>query len=457
VLGMGLRNLLWHWIDRSVARSVGLDALWLDGGIDARMAAFTLGLALISTVAFGLAPALDASRPGLYGLIKGAVPSSPGLGRFGRLRTLVAVQVMLSVLLLSCAGLLVRTLERASRTDVGYPVDDVYVTTLDLTPGGYEEPTPVFERICQHLRRMPGVDGVALAGRGWPGYLPYNTTATGERQNYVVAAVGSGFFDVSRIPILAGREFRDEDREGAPRVAILNQKLAEALWPGENPVGRQLTVWDDKPPLLVVGLAKTVNSMPIGPPFYMIYLPFAQNPRSQVTIHLRAAAAGSLTARAIEKEIRGLGLALPSVRVQTLRESLELSFSILRAGVAALAALGLLALLLGAVGLYGVTAYTASRRTQEIGIRRALGADRLSIYRLIVSGSMRAVGVGLGLGIVLSLLAGAAMKAAFLGSAYDPVALLAAPVLLALTALLAASLPALRASAVDPMIVLREE
>jgi putative ABC transport system permease protein len=457
LVGVTARNLLWSRLRTAISEQLGLEALWIDTHVDLRVALFTVAITVGSTLLFGLAPALHASKQDLYGRAKDD-PSAPPPAHLTRLRRLVAGQVMLSALLLACAGLLVQTVRNATSADMGYPLDRVYVADLHLAGAAEEQAPAAFERVLSRVRELPGVEAAALGGGGWPGYLPQSATPGRPRQNYVISMVGPAFFEALRIPILSGREFDRRDTSESAPVAILNQRLAEALWPGQDPVGRTLVVWDDKPAVTVVGLAKTVRSFPVGRPFFMIYVPLAQHDLNKATLHVRTAhGQEEALRRRLPEEVRGLHLGLSSVRVRSLADAVGSLVAVPRAVVTALGSLGAVALFLAAVGLYGVTAYVAGRRARECAIRRVVGASRLSILRLLVGGAMRTVLIGLGAGVGLSLAVGWLLKDALLGAAFDPRALVLAPLVLVATAFLAVALPVFRAASLDPMIVLREE
>ena len=457
LMGVVARNGLWMWLQSAIVDQLGMQALWIDTGLDARVALFTLAIALGSTLLFGLAPAWHASTPQLYGRAQDD-PTAPTPAHVARLRLLVTSQVTLSVVLLWCAVLLVQAVRHATSADLGHPLDRVLVASLNLSAAEKGKAKPGFERALDRARALPGVEEAALGGGGWPGYLPQSMTPGRPRQNYVFTTIGPRFLQTLRIPLVSGREFDARDVQGSTRVAILNERLAEALWPGQAAVGRKLALSNDEPPLIVVGVAHTVRTMPIGPPFFQIYAPLSQHDVGSTALHIRAAPGREeALQRQLPGELRALNLGLPSIRVRSLAAATSSIMALPRAAVTALATLGVVALILAAVGLYGITAYVAGRRARECGIRRVLGASRLSVLRLLIAGSMRAVGAGLGLGILLSLAAGVLMKAAFPGAAFDPLALLVAPLLLAATAIGAVCFPALRTISVEPVVVLREE
>jgi ABC-type antimicrobial peptide transport system permease subunit len=278
------------------------------------------------------------------------------------------------------------------------------------------------------------------------------------RQNYVLAASGPRFFDTLRIPILSGRDFDERDTRGSAAVAIVNQRLAQTLWPGQDPVGRQLKLSDGKPPLTVVGLAKTVRSFPIGPPFFQIYVPFTQFEVAGIALYVRSAHGQEEGVRnQLSEELRGSLPGAAVLRVQALTERVGSVLAIPQALAAVLGLLGGAALFLATVGLYGVTAYIAGRRARECAVRRVCGASRLSILSLVLRDAMRTILIGVGAGLALSLVVGWLLKHAVLGAAFDPIALVVAPTVLASTALAAVAWPVFRATSVDPMLVLRED
>jgi predicted permease len=457
LVGVAARNLLWNRLQAAVGDQMGLEVLWIDTRVDARVALFTLAAALVATLLFGLMPALHAANQELYGSGKDD-STSPPPADMTRLRRLVAGQVMLSAVLLSGAGLLMQTVRNATSADVGHPLDRTYVADLNFRGLPKEEIPAAFERALGQVRELPGVESAAVGGGTGPGFLPRSVTPGRPQQNYVMGMAGPAFFATQRIPILSGREFDSRDTRGSASVVILNQKLAEALWPGQDPVGRPLPVWDDKPPATVVGLTKTVRTFPLGPPFFMIYIPFAQHDLDRATIHLRTAPGQEEALRKrLPEELRGLRLGLSSVRVRPQADFMGSLLTIPRAVVAALGSLGAVALLLAAVGCYGVTAYIAGRRARECAVRRVLGASRLEILQLLVAGAMRTVLVGLGAGVAISLALAWLLKDAILGTAFDPRALVVAPLVLAATAFFAVILPVFRAASLEPMVLLRDE
>lgn len=461
------RGALLAWL-REVT---GFHGLWIDTAPDPRLLVYAAGATLGTVLLFGLVPALRGAAESPEGLADEGAPVHGGAPLATPSRRLLALQVAASVLLLSCAGLLVQSVRRLARLEPGYPLDGTWVVTVPLGSLGPHAPDEegrsardeIVEEAAERLRRAPGVLAVGLAAgpagqRGWPGYLPASEFQDpNARRNVVFTEVGPGFFEALGVPLLEGRDFDARDRRGAPKVAILNRLLAERLWPGQPAAGRLLRVWSGEPPLQVVGVVETANAMPISPPWPTIHLPLAQHDHDQLAIHVRAPSLPPERALALVAGVlRETDPALASHAPESLREAQGRFYAILDGVVTAFALVGGMALLLSAVGLYGLTSFVVGRRVREIGIRRTLGATGPSIYALIVGGTFRTVGLGLVAGVAASLAVGLAIERVLLRSAWEPSALIVAPCLLAATAVAAASLPALRGCRLDPMRVLRE-
>jgi putative ABC transport system permease protein len=459
-LGLGvavaLRDGIWRWASAIVAGTIGQRGLWIDPGLDPRTSVFTLGLSVISIALFGLFPALRVSAFDVYGAVTaGSSETSPHVNQ-QPVRFLVVGQVALSVVLLVTSGLFLRTVQSSWRADLGHPTKDVYVVRVDPGIVGYDEPktNAFYKSLVARLEGRPGVDSVSVGAAGWPDYLPARAFP-GRERHVVYSPISPGSFRTNQIPLLAGRDFDEADSGNAARVAIVNQLLADRLWPGESPIGKTLPVSEREPPLTVVGLVKTVKNA-IGPPFPLLYVPLAQRAHWGTTLTVRARP-GAFVAALIEDEVRALDPALPPVRVKTVDKQLAESLSAVRLASTVLAWLGGMALLLAAVGLSGLTAYVVSERTREIGIRKALGASTAQVLEIVVGSTLRLVGIGLAAGAILSLGAAQLVKSMLVGSALDPLVLLGVPLALAATAMIAAYIPARRAIALDPMVALRCE
>jgi predicted permease len=450
-----LRDGIWRWAGSIVAGTIGQRGLWIEPGLDLRTFGFALALSLVSIALFGLVPALRVSAFDVYGAVKAGGAESPRVNQ-RPVRLLVTGQVALSVVLLVCAGLFFRTVHSSWRPDPGHPIKDVYLARINPGALGYDRARTetLYRSLLARLEGRPDVDAACFSASGWPDYLPA-TAFPGRERHVVYQPVSPGFFRTLQIPLFAGRDFDAADMAAAARVAIVNQLLADRLWPGEGAVGKNLPVSDREPPLTVVGVVKTLQN-PIGPPFPFLYVPMAQRDHWGDTLNVRGRPGIPLAAR-IEEDVRALDPSLPPVRVQTLEGRMAEAQSALRLASAVLAWLGGMALLLAAVGLSGLTAYVVSERTREVGIRKALGASAVQVLGIVLGGTLRLVGVGLAAGTLLALGAAQVVKSLLVGSALDPLVLLGVPLGLATTALVAAYFPARRALALDPMEALRCE
>ena len=433
----------------------------LDFGIDWRVFAFTLAVATATGVLFGLVPALHASRPDVIAKVKD--PQAFGRRRGPGLRgALVVAEVALSLILLVAAALCIRTLRNTTAIDTGYRAAPVLTGRIDLPRQHYAEARgrQFQQELVERIQALPGVGAAGFAVT-----LPLNdgrwedavrrqgdTTRFQTFQN----VVSPRYFDVMSIPLLLGRQFTALDDDRAPQVAILNQTLAQMLWPGENPLGKRLTF--DGAPREVVGMVRDIKGRSLfESPGPMLYLPLGQQYQPNVVLHVQAAAGpASRLIPAVGAEVAALDKDLPLYAVKTLDEHVTATVTPQRLLAYLVSSFGVL--VLAAIGLYALMAYAVSERTQEIGIRMALGAQKRDVMQLFVTWGIRLAIAGIAVG-----LAGAAgltrlMKSVLFGvSPLDPLTLTTMPVLLFAAALLACWIPAYRAAKADPKIALRYE
>lgn len=448
--------------------------LEIDLGIDWRVLGFTFAVALLTGVLFGLAPALAASRPDLVASLKdeaGAVGARRGRGRLRG--TFVIVQVALSLLLLICSGLFLRSLSNASSIDPGFDADNLLVMAMDLQLQGYNETTgrSFSNQLLDRVRALPGVESASITdalplgldsarrGISIEGY----TAQPGESTEVNSAYVTPGYFETLRIPVMQGRAFDGQDRVGAPGAVMINEAFARRYWPGQDALGKRIQRGsgnnNNSPFLEVVGVVKDGKYATLGEeatPFF--YLNLAQDYLSAPTLIVRTSGNPLTQLASVRNEIAGLDKSLPLFDVKTMRQHLGLALLPARLAGSVLGVFGLVALILAASGIYGVMAYSVAQRTREIGIRMALGARAVDVLKLVVRQGMTLVVIGVVIGLTGAVALTRMMTSLLYGvGATDPVTFIGVSALLASVALLACYLPARRATKVDPLVALRYE
>jgi len=464
--GAGLLLAFWAvGIANSLTLPVDV-AVDFDLSIDRVALLFTLGLSLLTGIVFGLAPALQASRPETVSALKGEFSLEPG-GRNRLISTLVVAQTALSILLLIGSGLFLRGLQAATSVDTGFQAANLLVASVDPGLQGYDrERSEVFYRELQAgVKALPGVESVGLArsvpltlsssdqGVDIPGYEP----APNEGMSIMYNQVTPGYFAAMGIAVLAGRPFGEEDsRDGAP-VIIVNEKFADRFWPGENPIGKIVqTGGEDR---VVVGVVKNGKYFSLGEePRDFMYFAQPQVWSYPMTIHIRTAGDPAALAPLVRREVERLDPSMPVADLRTMTDQLGVALFPARLGGITLGIFGILGMILAAVGVYSVMAYSVTQRTREIGIRVALGAKWGQVVGMVVRKGMLLVGVGVGLGLAAAFGASRFMAGLLYGvSAMDPLTFIGVPGVLCAVALLASFIPAQRAASVDPMMTLRGE
>ena len=444
----------------------------LSAAADWRVVAFTLLLALVTALAFGIVPALHATRSAVTSALKEEAGSVAGGGRQARLRRgLVVGQVALSMLLLAGAGLFARSLYNLRTLDPGFEVESLLTFSIDPSLSGYTEDRTLslYERMEQELAAVPGVRGVsgsvmgALTGNGWSMTVRVDGYAQkeGEDMNPGVDAVGPRYFETMGIPLASGREFTEKDTRGAPRVAIINETMAKYFFNGTNPLGRRFGFGRDAASTIeIVGVAKDVRSQGLRdvPPRF-IYVPYRQSDElTSLTFYVRAVGDPGAAVGLLRQAVQRLDPNLPLYDVRTMTAQVGESLFVERMVAALSVAFGALATLLAAVGLYGVMSYAVARRTREIGIRMALGAERGRVLWLVLREVAMLAGVGVVAGLVGAFYLTRRVESQLFGlSPNDPATLVGAVLLLLAVALLAGFVPARRATTIDPMVALRTE
>lgn len=443
--------------------------------LDRRALTFGLAAAVASALVFGLAPALRTSRVDLSAVMKGSDEVADTRRGWGR-SVLVAGQIAVSVVLLAIATFTYRSFRQELATGPGYRLDHLLMMTFDTSLVRYSDARSrsFYDRLLDDVRRVPGVRSAGL-GSVVPmqtarlelstvvpeGYeLPPGTDTV----SVMSAHVGEHFFSTIRIPIVLGREFKRDDSPGSPLVVVVNELFAGHYWPGQDPIGKRLRLRNEgraESLLEVVGVAKTSKYVLLAePPTEYIYLPFRQDPPASMILLTESDGDPSALVGPLRDLVRGLDPNLPIYDVRTMEEFYRIStVGLMNVIIGMVAAMGMMGLALSIVGLYGLVAYAAGRRTKEIGIRMALGADRAAVLRMVLGQGLVLASAGLVAGLVASFGAGALLAAAFVGPARgrDLTSLfIVAPAVLLVTAL-AAYIPARRASRLDPMKALRHE
>ena len=471
VLGIGLAYGL---LDVLVGADLQLPVPLEEMAIDTRVLGYTALLTVLTGILFGLAPALQASRPDVVPVLKNeTVPagaSQKGVRSFFSLRQLLVVsQVALSLISLVAAGLFLRSLKHAQGIDTGFETRGVLVMNVNLGREGYtpERGQLFYQQAVERLSGLPGVQRASvaqnapLAGGFLRSVFPEGAdTTTRDRVLVQVNSVSPGYLDTLGIPLLRGRDFLDSDTAGAPLVVIINETMAQRFWPGEEAIGKRFKFFGDTDYTTVIGIAKNAKYNGVAEdPTPFIYQPVRQNYTPNATLHIRAAGNAGGLGGAVRAAVLEIDPTLSVFNIRTLEEQVSNSLAGLRLNVIMLTTFGVLALLLASIGLYGVASYAVTQRTREIGVRMALGASASSVLRLVLVRGLTLVGIGIALGLGLALLGSRFISPDVLPnvSVRDPLTLTATAILLTAVALLANYLPARRATRIDPLLALRSE
>ncbi len=446
---------------------------------------FAAALSIGTGILFGLVPALQTSRPGLFDTLKTA-RSSPAAATHRTRSGLVVAEISVALVLLVGAGLMVRSLQRLMHVNPGFEAERVLTARVYLPEAKYKEGTPLssfFRDYVNRLRNLPGVNAAGainllpVTNSGGSGSTyPENTRVQGlpvakwANKQYIEADrrfTTPQYFEAMKLPLLRGRYFTDADNENAPLVAIVDDTFAKRFWPDEDPIGKRIAtgaVPDSKPPVpqwrTIVGVVGHVKNGSLDKNGReQTYFPQSQVSYIRgMSIVVRTTALPSTMVNDLRTQLAAMDSSLPLYQVQTMEETLERSTAQRRFNMVLLVAFGLLALTLAAIGTYGVLSYSVGQRTPEIGIRMALGAGTTQILKMVVGDGMRLAAFGVAIGFAVALVATRFMSTMLFGvGAIDPLSFAIAAVVLVAMALLAAYAPARRATRVDPIIALRNE
>jgi len=449
--------------------------VFLDFFPDARILGFTAAIAVLTALLFGLFPAFRVTSASLTAAMKGShAVEVERHGRFRFGRWIVASQVALSLVLLIAAGLFLRSFVKLVVLDIGFDRNNVLLVNVNVKAAGMtaEQQLATEDEIERRLRALPGVASVGqhfitpISGNEWNQFLHADspTAPTGEASLAYFNAISPGFLATLRMPLLAGRDFNEQDRKGSPRVAIVNQTLARKFYASQDPLGRYFHVDEAPgkpgPPIQIVGVVKDSKYVSLREDTVpTAFFPIKQESDFPMggNFALRSNVRPSALARSVQDALAGVNKAI-SLEFHTLAE--QVNDSLVQERLLALLSgfFGALALLLAMIGLYGTLSYLVTQRHAEFGIRMALGATPGSILRLVLRDVITILVVSVAAGVGISLLSVPVLqKLLFTLTARDPVTIALAVGLLSAVAFLAGYFPARRATKVDPMVALRYE
>jgi putative ABC transport system permease protein len=448
----------------------------LPGGIianlDLSVFAFTLFVSALTAILFGMIPAIRFTSPNVLETIKEGGHGSGGSLQRARLRTgLVIGQLALTLMLLAGSALMLRSFQRLTSVNVGFRPENLLTMEYRLPQNKYPEPAQQWQthkQIIEKIRQLPGVrnaaliNGLPFSGNG--GTTNFQIVGRSPEKPLPRARINScstDYFQTMGIPLLKGRVFSDQDRDGTPLVAVINQYIAERYWPGQNPVGNKIQIVDEAVVIAAEIIGIVGNTKQYGmddPDIGYIYGAQAQNPGIFNTIAVRTVGEPMQMAKAVTQAVWSVDPQQPVWKVRTQQSLIERSVGVPKFFTQLMTVYAALALLLAAVGIYGVMSYSVTQRTYEIGLRMALGAQRSDVFRIVLRYGLIVTGIGLVIGLIGSLALGSAVQSLlFQTSASDPVALAIVALILTTITLIATYPPARRATRVDPLVSLRYE
>ena len=480
LLGSACALLLSAWGNKLIRRNIppailehiaGLKHLQIDG----RVFLFTLLVALVTGVVAGLAPVWHFSRPNVNETLKeGARGGTATAGR-QRFRTLlVTCEIALSLVLLVGAGLMVKGFRALATHDMGFDRSHLLTFHDVLAEAKYHDKDQIrgyYEQVLRRIQALPGVESAACVTSlpsGWTwNWMEFTAegaqpTTSGDMRSAISQVVTPEFFSALRVPLRQGRLLSDEDGPSAPPVAVISESMARQSWPDQNPLGKHIQMGRPEarqPFRTVIGVVGDVkpNAMDRDPS-PTAYVPFAQQPESASAFVVRTKGDPLTLAGLVNREMLGLDPDQPPYDVRSLDQVISDGLSGIELSSHLMLVFAACALLLAAAGIFAVTAYSVTQRTHEIGVRVALGARRLDVLRLVVGGALKTATIGLSIGLVLAVLLTRAVSSALFGVVqFDVITISLLTLTLASVAMLAAYIPARRASKVDPMVALRYE
>jgi predicted permease len=436
-------------------------------GLDASVLGFVLAISILTGILFGLAPALKASRADLGDMLR---TRTAGHGHRVTRNALVVVQLALSLALLAAAGLLTRSLIALQQVRPGFDGDHLLTAQFRLPAAKYDSPDKIatmFERTIAELRTIPGVESAALVrasplsgnGETYPvtieGRPPVNAA---DMPTIQLNSTTPGYFATMKIPLLAGRDFVVDDRRETLPVVIVNRAFATSSWPGDSAIGKRIQM-SDSTWRAIIGVAGDTRHFSLNEKqLLQAYVPHAQRPQIFTSVAVRAKGDASALARPVREAIWRVDRDQPVWRFRSMQDDLDASVVSSKTTMWLTGLFALVALIVASVGIYGVLSYTMAQRTQEVGIRVALGADAARVQRMVIADAMRVIAVAVVVGLAGSFASAELLRSSLYGvGPYDVVTFAVVTATLTLVALAACYIPARRASRVDPMAALRTD
>jgi putative ABC transport system permease protein len=441
-------------------------------GIDARVFGFTFAVSIVTGMLFGLIPALQASKPDPNEALKEGSRGLLGSGAGKRTRSaLVTVEVALALVLLIGAGLMIKSFLRLQQMNLGFNPENVLTVDVTLSESAYAEEhqqVAFFQGALERIKSLPGVKSAA-ATTGLPLTLSLNGSdfriegrpepEAGQEMVINTRSVTPGYFQTLNIPVSKGREFSERDKSDAPKAAIINHDLARIYFANEDPLGKRISFDDRQTWISIVGVVGDVKQLGLDSSAQPeVYFPNLQAPSPSMSLVVRTASDPLSVAAAVKNQLQTIDKDLPIADAQTMQQLLAESVSGRRFNMLLLSVFAVVALLLAIVGIYGVMSYAVTQRTQEIGIRMALGAKAVDVLTLVVKNGMSLALIGVAIGLAGSFaLTRLLATLLFQVTPTDAVTFTGVSICLIVAALLACYIPARRATKVDPLVALRSE
>ncbi len=458
------RGILWAY------RPPFVEANDLDLALDWHVLLFTFGLAWLTGMLFGLAPAIKASRTDVASTLNAGGRSGSATWTQGSLRSLLVIcEVALALVALVGAGLFIRSMQNAQKTDLGFESKRLFVMAFDLGSLHYDEAhgQQFYRDAIRRATSLPEIQAAAVAsnpalggGLGRTVFPEGKDETSGYRGTLTqLNDVSTGYFDTLRIPLKRGRVFNDLDQKGTTPVAVINEAMARHFWPDQDPIGKRFHFFGDAKLLEVVGVVGNTVINQIGEnPQPLAYLPLTQDYPPAATLQVRTVGDPRAMVATVRSQIQALDRNLAIANVQTIDEVLDQGLWAPRMAAVLLGLFGALALILAAIGVYGVLSYSITQQTREIGVRMALGATPGAVLRWVVGQGFRLAAAGLLIGLLAALALTRFVASLLFGiSSHDPATFGVVAIILGLVALLACYVPARRATSVSPITALRYE